>query len=63
MDSPLQVINTLEQAKLRKFVEKIVEERRSKIYENDKSRISILPQFKKAIEESKQVSSKHSADC
>jgi hypothetical protein len=60
--SSLQVINTLESAKLKKFIDEKVAERRSKIYDNDKSKISILPQFKKAIEQSKQVSSKLTVD-
>ncbi len=42
-------------------MDKKVDERRDKIYNSDKSRISILPAFKAAIERSKQVSS--NSDC
>ena len=52
------MINTIDGQKLRTYVNKVIEERKKKIYESDKSKIKILPKFKEAIERSKQVSSK-----
>jgi len=42
-------MNTLDSERIKSFVEAKVEERKNKIYDGDRSQISILPAFKAAI--------------